>query len=567
MIFIVLILIVAIALPFLNNFISNIFNKIYFNILLNSGLLALNTINIPALGSGSLYFMSSISSNNSSDNSSNISSDNSSISKNPSSNLPNIWDLADFFIKDNPNIKYCMSHKSFYQHNNNIWSIINKDQLTRLIIKFLKLKFPNKFKKFNLKSLDEFSLLISQHEEFSMPDAITKANSNGFLLPFKNGVLNTKTLVFSSHSPSNYTTHIIPIDYSKEDTIKDTKFAEFVTHIVNNNRMRLHILRACLYLIFTNNLVYQIALYIYGPGGTGKSTFISILMYLLGKDVTLSSSITQISSKFGVASIVGKFLVILNDVSLFRGQEPKNIKNIVTQDQMEAEQKYKQPFMFTPNCFMMLTSNVLWDIKNSTTGLARRMVYFPFDNVPKFKELDLFRILPNGDAIGTLVPHLGGFINWVLTCPNKNQDLLYQGGSKLTELVSQDSIHINPLHVFVKDLLIPSENSHVRIGTKEAGNDTLYGVYCTWCGTNGINPISFKGFSILLLDLLKQQGWQISKKRLAIGFVVTGVEINDIWFDQLKKDELENTELEIIDTDSDKENTELGIIDADFDNS
>jgi P4 family phage/plasmid primase-like protien len=558
MIFIILILIVAIALPFVNNFISNIFNKIYYNILLYSGLLALNAINIPALGSGSCLFMSSVSSNNS--------SDNSSISKEASSNLPNIWDLADLFIKDNPFIKYCMSHKSYYHCKNNIWSIINKDQLTRLIIKFLKLKYPKQFKKFNLKSLDDFFLLISQHEEFSMPDAIANANSNGFLLPFRNGVLNTKTLEFDSHSPSNYTTHIIPVDYSKEDTIKDTKFAEFLTHIVNNNRMRLHILRACLYLIFTNNLIYQIALYIYGPGGTGKSTFISLLMYLLGKEVTLSSSISQVSSKFGVASIVGKFLVILNDVSLFRGQEPKNIKNIVTQDQMEAEQKYKQPFMFTPNCFIMLTSNVLWDIKNSTTGLARRMIYFPFDNVPKFKELDLFRVLPNGDAMGTLVPHLGGFINWVLTCPNEDRDLLYQGGSKITELISQDSIHINPLHVFVKDLLIPNEDSHVRIGTKETGNDTLYGVYCSWCYVNGINPISFKGFSILLLDLLKQQGWQISKKRLAIGFVVTGVDINDFWFDQLKKnDELQNNELEIVDTDPDKENNELGIVDTNYD--
>jgi phage/plasmid-associated DNA primase len=106
-----------------------------------------------------------------------------------------------------------MSYKSYYQYKDNIWLVINKDQLTRLIIKFLKLKFPNKFKKFNLKSLDEFSLLISQHEEFSMPDAIANANSNGFLLPFINGVLNTQTLELSPHSPSNYTTHIIPINY------------------------------------------------------------------------------------------------------------------------------------------------------------------------------------------------------------------------------------------------------------------------------------------------------------------------------------------------------------------
>jgi putative DNA primase/helicase len=192
-----------------------------------------------------------------------------------------------------------------------------------------------------------------------MPNAIAQANANGFLLPFLNGVLNTRTLELIPHSPNNYTTHLIPLNYSKEDSIKDTKFADFLTSIVNNNLMRLKVLRACLFLIFTNNLIYQIALYIYGPGGTGKSTLINILTYLLGKEVTLSSSLPQITSRFGIASLVGKLLLILNDVSLYRGQEPKAIKNIVTQDPMEAEIKYKQPFTFIPQGFLVITSNIL----------------------------------------------------------------------------------------------------------------------------------------------------------------------------------------------------------------
>jgi putative DNA primase/helicase len=192
-----------------------------------------------------------------------------------------------------------------------------------------------------------------------MPEAIAIANKNGFLVPFNNGVLNTNTLKFEIHNPSYYTTHLIPMDYHKDDTIKNTKFSDFLSALVNHNSNRLKILRACLYLIFTNNLIYQIALYIYGPGGTGKSTFINLLIYLLGKEVSLSTDFRQITSKFGIASIVGKFLLILNDISLYRGQEPKVLKNIITQDQMEAEEKYKQPFMFTPNAFLILTSNVL----------------------------------------------------------------------------------------------------------------------------------------------------------------------------------------------------------------
>jgi phage/plasmid-associated DNA primase len=68
---------------------------------------------------------------------------------------------------------------------------------------------------------------------------------------------------------------------------------------------------------------------------------------------------TQINSKFGLASIIGKYLLVLNDVSLYRGQEPKNIKNIVTQDVMEADIKYKQPVAFTPNAFLLISSNTL----------------------------------------------------------------------------------------------------------------------------------------------------------------------------------------------------------------
>lgn len=130
---------------------------------------------------------------------------------------------------------------------------------------------------------------------------------------------------------------------------------------------------------------------------------------------------------------------------------------------MEAEIKYKQPFTFIPQSFLVVTSNILWDIKNTTTGLSRRMIYLPFNKVPNQKELDLFRILPNGEVYGTLVPHLGGFINWSLSCPEEYQKILYDGGSKITELVSQDSIHVNPLNSFVKDCLLQDEDSYLRI--------------------------------------------------------------------------------------------------------
>jgi hypothetical protein len=44
-------------------------------------------------------------------------------------------------------------------------------------------------------------------------------------------------------------------------------------------------------------------------------------------------------------------------------------------------------------------------------------------------------------------------------------------------LISPDSILENPLHIFVKDCLIPVEDKEIKLGSRDNNNDTLYGVY------------------------------------------------------------------------------------------
>jgi len=152
-----------------------------------------------------------------------------------------------------------------------------------------------------------------------MPDAIKNANKNGFLLPFINGVLNTKTKEFIFHKSENFNTFIIPLNYNKEDTIKNTKFEEFLNSIVNYNTVRLQVLRACLYLIFTNNLSYQVVLYIYGPTATGKSILTQILHYLLNKaSYPTPVPIKRLDSKFYKSALINKILLILNEISFYK---------------------------------------------------------------------------------------------------------------------------------------------------------------------------------------------------------------------------------------------------------
>jgi hypothetical protein len=119
-----------------------------------------------------------------------------------------------------------------------MWVSLTKDLIYKKIIKFLKSQFPKCYKNFNIKNLDDIILLIMQNDDFSMQESKILVNKNGFLLPFKNGILNTKTLEFFKHDSKYFITHIIPIDYDSEATLVNTKFSEFLSSIVNYKKFR-----------------------------------------------------------------------------------------------------------------------------------------------------------------------------------------------------------------------------------------------------------------------------------------------------------------------------------------
>ncbi len=460
---------------------------------------------------------------------------------NNKNNLPNNHKLVKLFLNFyNYNIKYCMNYKIFYLYQNNFWSSIDKDDLEDLFLDFLEIKFTNDFESFNTDNSNKIFKLIRKNSKFSLPDAIEIANENGFLLPFKNGILNSYTLELLNHSPDYFNTYVIPLDYSKEDSIENTKFVYFLNSITNYNPIRLKVLRACLYAIFTNNLSYQKGLYLYGPGGAGKSTLMDILTFIFSKEGALESSLTEITGRFDKISLLGKILLVLEDIPLYRGQEPATIKKIITQNKIKGEEKFNKSFRFTPTCWLIITSNILWEIKNPTTGLTRRIIYFPFDNIPTTIERNLFKKLSKYKAIGTLAPFLIGFINWVLKCPKEDLEILDLDGSKITEMICPDLIQVNPLNEFVKDCLIQDENSIVRIGNKDTNYESLYGTYLLWATNNGINIISLIQFSILLSDLLKQKGWQTKKTRITIGHIIKGIKLNKTLITDMKNSKFIN---------------------------
>lgn len=93
----------------------------------------------------------------------------------------------------------------------------------------------------------------------------------GYIL-FKNGVLCLRTMKLLSHNKDYYFTHGLNIEYNPNAKLS-IHMKTFLTSISNMDRTVLQVLRAFTKCVLLRDNQYQISLYLYGPGGTGKSTF------------------------------------------------------------------------------------------------------------------------------------------------------------------------------------------------------------------------------------------------------------------------------------------------------
>ena len=101
--------------------------------------------------------------------------------------------------------------------------------------------------------------------------------------------------------------------------------------------------------------------------------------------------ILKINIKVKLNYNLNKFILfnkILNNEII----EKQIIKELITGDKMEREMKYKDPVSFIPSFWVTIVSNVIWDIKNQTSGLSRRIIYLPFENIPRTRVPNLLKL-------------------------------------------------------------------------------------------------------------------------------------------------------------------------------
>lgn len=354
-------------------------------------------------------------------------------------------------------------------------------------------------------------------------------DARDYLLPFINGVLNLQTMKLEAHSSGYKLTWCLPYAYDTNATCEPIK--EWLLESCDGNHDRVQMLRAALRAIVLGRSDLEKFVELLGSGGTGKSTFARLAIALVGRENTFSTTLAALEgSPYETSAIQHKRLILINDAERWTKPVPV-LKAITGNDFIRTEEKFKQRDSggMIVKAMVLITANEASTASSDyTSGLQRRKLTIPFMNkVAPNKRRDLLSISTTGIS-GEFAPYLAGLLNWVLAMTETDMKrFLLQSPEacpSLQKWIAESILENNPIAAWLDTQCIVDKTARTQIGiaeeftvsiTNEGATRTrrvfknsenwLYANYAQFCRDTGIQRISAKRFSNLLLDLLQNQ--------------------------------------------------------------
>ncbi len=220
-----------------------------------------------------------------------------------------------------------------------------------------------------------------------------------------NGLLDVSTKTLKPHSPEFLSAVQLPVTFDPAATCP--AWDQFITEVFPEDAQALgYELPA--YLMLPDNS-QQKAMLLIGEGSNGKSTFLRAVSRFLGKQNTCAVSLHRLEEdKFAVQRLIGKLACIVPDLPSEHLSGSSVFKAITGSDDLEAERKFADSFLFTPITRLIFSANHFPQSKDSSQAFFRRWVVIPFHNTIAPGKQITREVL---DARLTAPPELSGVLN------------------------------------------------------------------------------------------------------------------------------------------------------------
>lgn len=208
---------------------------------------------------------------------------------------------------------------------------------------------------------------------------------------FRDCMLDVATMKEIPHSPDFYAINQLPFEWRKIKVAKEgteiEKFFNFIFASPDDRKMVLEYVGLC----FTKDTRQQRFLTLCGLGGTGKSVLIRLIETATGRENISNVSLQELSKRFSTSLLVGKLLNSCADLSAEMLEDSSVMKKLLGEDNIFAERKGEQGFMYRNYSKLLFSTNSLPVIAGErTNGFYRRLMIFRMDKQPEKVDTELF---------------------------------------------------------------------------------------------------------------------------------------------------------------------------------
>lgn len=349
--------------------------------------------------------------------------------------------------------------KDFFQFCGTHYQKLIESDFVNDVLKFLQ-KHPIVWSKAKLSLakdvLGNIEAKVNVKSEKSMPFWISNPDlSIGDSITLKNGVVDlTDVKNISEVKLSPHCSDLLQItclDFDFEPEAQCPEWLSFLDKMIPDIETQKALQEWFGYNLVFDTTFQKFAIF-FGKGANGKTVCCTVLKTLLGSSNISAVNLEAFDPKrtFNMAMTAGKLANIVEELNVSSKAEEGELKKFVSGGLMTVERKGKDPFEMTPTARLTFVTNVLPNFSDSSDGLWRRLLLFPF-NVQILDPNDQKREYVE-EKFWIRSGELSGIFNWAL------EGLLrlrakkgFTVSSEMREAAGNFEVESNPTREFLLD--------------------------------------------------------------------------------------------------------------------
>lgn len=317
------------------------------------------------------------------------------------------------------------------------------------------------------------SLLSSVTEltrvKVAVPDDTWDADPDALVC--KNGALRISTRELEAHKRELYATSSLPYNYDSRAVPVVWKY--FLGTTVPAAATFLQEFAG---YALTTDMSHELALWLFGPPGSGKSTFLAGLQAMLGHRAGLLGLAEIERNRFALAALPGKTLVVASEQPSAYLASTNILNAIISGEPLQVEQKYRDAVTILPRCKIAWAMNELPRVADANSGIFRRVKVVSFPALPVDERDPEIKNDIEGEGAGIL--------NWALDGLARLKE---RGHFEVPEGVEQATEQFRKKNDV--PALFVADKCEKETDAKEKASE-LYKEYKFWCEENGHRPQS-----------------------------------------------------------------------------